>query len=720
MRRLTLLAALVALAIPGTANGAEPRPFGVLDCVPRDGVRFCEGSVAKTVPTFDGVPLDVNVTLPPEPSSGPDGDFPLIITPHGYGGQKRSFDAPPPHEGSRRLARRGYAVLAPTARGFFGSCGTLEARAARPAACGRGWIHLDDIRFEIRDLQFLAGRLVDEDLVDPMRIGAFADSYGGAPSLALAILRDKTMLGALPGEDDGKLVAWKSPRGAPMRIAAAAPYQTWSDLPNALVPNGRALDYTIPARGDSIDPVGVPKLSFLADLFASGQVSTEVGIKGYFAPPGADPRADLTSALARMYVGEPYDGDPNLAAILDDLLAHHSSLYLAPGTPPAPLLISSGWTDDLFTVVEALRVRNALRARWPRAPIALWLADFGHQRGANKAADIARRQDRILEWFDYYVRGTGKRPFQGIEARTQTCPASAPSGGPFTAGTWAELHPGEVRLEVPAAETLLSLPGDPSLGALIDPVVAGNNPCATTTASDQSGVATYRLPATEGEGYTLLGSPTVIARYAVAGAVAQVAARLWDVAPDGTQTLVARGVHRPRGDDKQVFQLSPGAWHFAAGHVAKLELLGQDAPYLRPGNGVFSLTVSDVDVRLPVAQRPGRGVVRAPAPLFLPPGARVAQDAVPTPRIAVRVRYAPRARGSRCRRWARLELRGEDVGLVRRMSITRNSRLLARKGRRPWTILLRRAGRRTIRVEVKVRFRVEETARFGVRVRFCP
>ena len=31
------------------------------------------------------------------------------------------------------------------------------------------------------------------------------------------------------------------------------------------------------------------------------------------------------------------------------------------------------------------------------------------------------------------------------------------------------------------------------------------------------------------------------------------------------------------GPTRQVFQLHPNGWHFAAGHVAKLELLGADS-----------------------------------------------------------------------------------------------------------------------------------------------
>jgi hypothetical protein len=67
--------------------------------------------------------------------------------------------------------------------------------------------------------------------------------------------------------------------------------------------------------------------------------------------------------------------------------------------------------------------------------------------------------------------------------------------------------------------------------------------------------------------------------------------------------LVARGVYRldpTRPDGLQAFQLHPGAWHFAAGHVPKLELLGQDAPYARASNGLFHIVVDDLQQRLPV------------------------------------------------------------------------------------------------------------------------
>ena len=69
----------------------------------------------------------------------------------------------------------------------------------------------------MRDAQYLAGVLADEGLVDPQRIAATGGSYGGGMSMALAALRDRTMM------PNGSLVPWTSPEGTPMRIAAAAP-----------------------------------------------------------------------------------------------------------------------------------------------------------------------------------------------------------------------------------------------------------------------------------------------------------------------------------------------------------------------------------------------------------------------------------------------------------------------------------------------------------------
>jgi predicted acyl esterase len=102
----------------------------------------------------------------------------------------------------------------------------------------------------------------------------------------------------------------------------------------------------------------------------------------------------------------------------------------------------------------------------------------------------------------------------------------------------------------------------------------------------------------------------------VSGQFGQLDSRLWDVGPDGKQTLISRGVYRLL-DNQQgniVFQLHGNGWRFAPGHKPKLELLGRDSPYLRPSNGSFSITVTNVRVELPTLDKPGSagGQVKAP------------------------------------------------------------------------------------------------------------
>ena len=615
---IPLLFILAFLAHPAPAGAVIGSVFGDdVSCTQQpNGYRFCgSNSPRSTTPTFDGVPIDVNVAFPPAPASGPDGPYPLVMLFHGFGGSKIGFTA------MERWLARGYATFSMSARGFGESCGTEASRNADPSGCAAGYIRLLDTRYEVRDAQELAGRLVDQGLVQPQRIGAVGGSYGGGMSMALAALADRRML------PDGSLEPWSSPAGTPMRIAAAVPTVPWTDLAYSLAPNGSTLDYVAdaPYRGRA----GVLKSSLVAGLY-------NTAVRFFTAPVGADPDADLTGWYERLNAGEPYDGDPLVADIISEITAHHSSYYIQPSTAPAPLLISNGWTDDLFPADEAIRFYNRTRARFPDAPISLFLYDYGHPRGKGpgRPADAALLRAREEAWVDHYVKGSGPAPFVGVEALTQTCPFSEPTVGPFAAPSWAELAPGEVRLRAPKARRIEPDAGDAAVAAVFDPVVSeltGRGACGQTEAVKQPGSATYRLPAARGRGYTLLGSPTVIARFRSTGATSQIAARLLDVSPEGQQTLVARGLWRPAVGERpirQVFQLHPNGWHFGPGHVAKLELLPDDAPYGRASEGQRPIIVTDLDLRLPVLQRPGalRSQVRASAPKLVRNGYSLSPD----------------------------------------------------------------------------------------------
>jgi hypothetical protein len=616
MRRclLVLVAAFVAALVAAPAQAAprtsvfagQTMSGNPIPCTTQsDGVRVCHGtdngggSADLRLKAFDGSPLEVWVILPPAPRSGSDGHLPFVVQSHGWsvpptGPDDTQFYGPT----ADAWAKRGYAVMQLAARGWGDSCGTPASRAAAPAACLNGYIRLDDERFEVRDIQYETGLLVDDGVVDPNRIGATGESYGGGVSLELATLKNRIM------NADGSLSPWRTPTGRALHLAAAAPVIPWSDLAYSLMPNGRTLDYRITGPTDDLRPIGVEKQSFNSGLFALGAA------EGYYS--ATDQQADLPAWFALLNAGEPYDSNPEAQAIITQIARFHSAYYLLDGAygtakePPAPLLIANGFTDDLFPVDEAVRYYNLERFLYPSDAIALVDGDFGHQRAQNKPGDRALLSSRIQQMFDYYLKGAGAPPQLGATATIETCPSTAPSGGPFSAATWAALHPGEVEFSSLASQTILSTAGNPTISRAIDPI-AGDGACASVTATDQGpGVATYRLPAASGHGYTLLGSPTIVATLGVTGEFPEVAARLWDVNPaTNTETLVARGVYRVQSSGRQVFQLHPGAWHFAAGHVPKLELLGQDAPYARASNGQFSIAVSALQLRLPVHEAPG-------------------------------------------------------------------------------------------------------------------
>jgi hypothetical protein len=519
---------------------------------------------------------------------------------------------------------------------------------------------------------------------------------------------------------DGTLVPWRSPAGTPLSIAAAAPVIPWTDLLYAIAPNGRTLTYTVTPREDDVSPVGVFKTTFANAIAAASQFATGPGQPvgepfvpgrpmGFLAPPGTDPQADVLAWVARADAGEPYD-DAQAKAIVSTLESFHAPYWIDSSTAPAPLFVASGFTDDLFPVDEALRFVNRTRRDHPETPVSMMFGDFGHQRASNKSADRARLIASIHAWMDHYLRGAGTPP-SGVSAATETCPRDAPAEGPFTAPTFAALARGEVRFSSAEPLTIDSSGGDPRIGAAVDPVTGGGDACAATSAADQAGTATYRLPAATGAGYTLLGAPTIVARLRVSGSpgVAQVAGRLWDVAPGGSsQTLVARGSFRPSGDGAAVWQLHPGAWRFAAGHVPKLELLGADPPFARPSNGSFSVEVGRIELRLPVREVPDCRVVMPAAAPVVPAGQALAPgvSAATAPGCGrragggsgPRLRLALRCTGAGLR--ATATVRG---GRARRVDFYVRGRRVARDRRAPFSRIVERPVRSPAAVRVVAR-----------------
>src|SRR5207249_12330465 len=85
----------------------------------------------------------------------------------------------------------------------------------------------------------------------------------------------------------------------------------------------------------------------------------------------------------------------------------------------------------------------------------------------------------------------------------------------------------------------------------------------------------------------LLGAPVVTFGLTLSGTDAEVNTRLWDVAPDGSRTLVTRGAFRlagASGPTTVAYPLWGNGWVFRAGPAIRLVAVHNDAPHLRADN----------------------------------------------------------------------------------------------------------------------------------------
>jgi acetyl esterase/lipase len=605
-RRLLAPALLTAglligtLGVPAVATGAATKglskPFGRLLCAPSYGVRLCRGGFVGTedlrIPSFDGVPLDADLTLP----AGGKAPYPLIVLLQGIGGNKYDYESTS-DDGmvdNVTLASQGWAVLTYTARGFGNSCGTAASRVNTPA-CAKGWEQLADSRYEVHDTQYLAGVLVDEGYARPA-IAVAGVSYGGGQSLELAMLKNRIRL------TDGRYVPFVSPkRHIPMTVAAAFPMWPWDDLATALDPNGwLTTNADTPAIADR-QPAGVAKEEWDSVLYATAAA-------GYLSPPGVDPTSDLTDWDKATVAGEPFSSSESSA--LDDLQAYKSAIGIPmPKGGPAPTVIQSGWTDSLFPVSEALHYANRVSASGAKTPLLLIFDDVGHPWAQNKTADIAFDQQTGIDFLDAVVL-QHRRPETGIDVRAQTCPATAPSGPTVHATSYGTLQDRTIQLVGTGPQQVTSTGGNPTVANSLDAVTQPL--CDPLPAAVEPGTATYARPAGS-SGLHVLGGVTIKADLRVVGTYPELIGRLWDVSSNGTtRQIVEMGAFRPSVNQTATtqagttatesisFQLPPNDYVVPAGDTLQLELVGSTAPFFRASNGTFPITVTHLRATVPV------------------------------------------------------------------------------------------------------------------------
>jgi predicted acyl esterase len=560
-----LIAALVALLLVAVPARADFRD----SCETDDQYTICTG----TVGSFDATPLSTTLTVPANVGEGQ--RLPLIVFLHGFLSNKGEYisDTEEAEDNyktvefnNRWFASRGYAVLNYDARGHGDSGGQIA---------------LASKKVEIRDTQHLTGLLVDDGTAKRRKVAALGGSYGGGQTWLLATVR---------GKGAPQYGTWLSPKGKVVRLAAAVPQFTWSDLLFSLVPNG---------LNGKTTPLGVAKITLL---------------NGFIALIGTKMTEELARWLGRVNQGEPYDGDPlveeaKIALTKDRSPYYQDGFFRALRRSPRrqrsiPILAAQGWTDPIFAPIEAVRMYKRLRSIRRDYPIRLYFGDFEHLTSQIKIPDMRYYHRLATRMLDHYLLGKGRRPRFDVRSAPTLCDPDA-FGPVVRVRNWGALHPDEETFELPGPQMTGSPLVDPR-GSAIDHVIVGaqHRGCLTTDEPVSPGVASWRVPIERD--FTLVGMPRLELAYEAAGTDIQLNSRLWDVAPDGVQTLVTRAAYRVvapgSGEQKATYDLYGNHWLLEKGHELLLEVTGDDSTFFRRDNFPSAITINSAKLTLPGVQ----------------------------------------------------------------------------------------------------------------------
>ncbi|MET9975879.1 CocE/NonD family hydrolase [Streptomyces microflavus] len=567
MRNPLVAVAAAALAAPLVLSGpahAEAAPYTVtpLKFTVQAGGRSCV--------------VDADLYRP----AGVDADSPApaVLATNGFGGSKSdgSTDAI-----GKAVAARGYVGLVYSGLGF-GRSGCLIT-LDDPAIDGKAASGLLDFLGGTRaaDDGTRADYVVQDGEGDP-RVGMIGGSYGGAIQLATA--------------------------STDPRVDALVPLITWNDLAYALAPNN-----TGARAGVTSDTPGVFKWQWTNGFYLIGEGQPLLN-------PSLDPsrfnRLDCLHFAAqacetiRLLNSGRYPAD-RTRAMLDYARSVSPVSYL--DRVKAPTLIVQGQADSLFNLNEATATYKTLKAQGTAAKM-IWQS-WGHSGGqvpgeldlgeGNLETSYVGR--RVLAWFDRYLQK---------KADTDTGPEFA------YYRSWQSGY--GTAAAVPALSQKMYLSGD---GKLVDnrsKVVRGSrqytNWLVPTSHSESSIAPLIGLPDpkpydTKG---TYLGwrSAPLTAPVDVVGApkatlkvVSPKAeraqnsgdasdrlvlfAKVYDVAPDGSRTLVNRLVSPVRVPDvTRPFTVElPGIVHrYEKGHRLEFVIAASDTAYF--GNrGIKPVTV---------------------------------------------------------------------------------------------------------------------------------
>jgi predicted acyl esterase len=573
MRRLpALLLALTMTAAPAHAGTARKLTF----------------QVPVTAPDETGakVTIDTDVYLPA--GKRPKGGWPFVEVFHGGGSAKdNTFDA----GHAKYFAEHGYVSLIYSQRGNGNSTG-LES-VAGPS--------------EMHDLFDVTHWALGQRFgIDRRRIALTGYSQGGMnTNLAQAWASDKKL----------------NPYG--IHFAVLEPGNTPDYIADALIPNG------------------VDKLSVGVGLIETYLIGAKAHISPLLSKWIATESADAVYSTGPKDRCDVSDHDTATSPTLSDFAARSVGCFASRMTPP--VLWAQGFDDGIFPSTMAI-------AMWRRMPHRLsnhlYLSMGGHA-APSARPEVEKDKLRIqLAYLDHYLKNRpllvpavvywARDPDVEVPANAFAYPPKA--WVRRIAGTWPPRGVRETRFGLGAdgvlAQTKAAAGGVPLSGEHVDPgsdavlqagfsaTPLGANPVApgATGTSDPGVVAGFATPAFPAA-RELSGNSTLHVTWTPNARDTQLAVKVYDRAPDGTLTLLARAIDGIQGADIGVaktleFATNDYSVIVHKGHSVLVTISAGDASfykaYLDSGPGGTLAAGPQSTITLPLT-RPARAEPRAGA-----------------------------------------------------------------------------------------------------------
>jgi ABC-2 type transport system ATP-binding protein len=572
MRRLLLVLLLVTLSSTAGADVVTPSP-GTHSFTTTDAFVTVTDGPTNTHTTS----IDTRLYVPDNATAAH--PQPAILMTHGFGLTKLGGEVV---SMATFLARHGYVVLTYTAQGFGAStgCVTLQSRT-----------------YDVKDAKQLITKVLEpkayvkKDAKGAV-VGTVGGSYGGGIQANLA-------------ENDA-------------RIRAIVPSRTWNTLQYSLDPNNwvapgdpTGFTHTLPAQG-------VFKAEWTSLFFASGSANPVGGIPPTFDPAGACPQEKVgelnaTGIACTGYHLELCETYVKLAATGNADATDKALVADSSGTTQVlktPTLLTQGQSDTLFNVNDAVATYTDLKRRG--IPVKMIWNQGGHggynslpgecevygggTGGAGyKGLDSCYLTLRTLAFLDRWLRGKPD-PSPGFSWYQDWVPYKG-SGPSNSYGSSPVFPAGTTRTWTLSGTDALTT-GSATAGAvtLVNP--AGGLPAAYSETSNFTGPGSSpavpldptEIPGQHADFTTpafptatdVVGVPSLKVRLShVAPTDLYLFAKTYDVAPDGSATLVKRLIAPARIPSSALagpveIKLIGIAHRFAAGHRLRVTLATTD------------------------------------------------------------------------------------------------------------------------------------------------